>query len=210
MLKAEIDTIMAACTIKFFGMVDIVGHRGAYAFRCVQCEYSMRYSEQFLGDCYRLCRESGQKFWQEYFEKHLEEEKGHHAWALNDLEQVRDIVGALPVVSDEIKALLLHQRSKIDGGEFLPQVGYCISVEGYQGNKRTWKSFAESASLPISAFKNATRHAVIDREHIRELWQIYDRCSKREQDVVGASARFTAIQQYRSISRFRPNEVAVV
>lgn len=193
---------MAACTVKFQGIVDKFGHRYAYAFRCVQCEYSMRYSEKFLEGCYSICRDNGNRFWQSYFEKHLEEERGHHAWAASDLKKVQELVGCVPQVSDEIKELLAYQEKQISEGNFFPQIGYCISVEGYQGSARNWKSFAASAKIPTSAFKNAIRHSVIDREHISELWSLFELCSNEEKAVISESARFTAIQQFRSMVSF--------
>jgi hypothetical protein len=202
-LKETLSLLMSACRLKFESAVDHFGKQQTYAFRCVQSEYAMRYSEPFLEGCLKNSQRNGDVYWERYFDKHLLEERGHHSWAKSDLELINSIATHSWTVSLELKQLISWQWERIKAGEVLSQVGYCICVESYQGSRQYWEEYCRDSGLPRECFKNVLNHSVIDLEHAAELWEIYRLLDRRERTKVADSAIATAVSQlemFRSLS----------
>ncbi len=199
-LQGVLDKLMLACKLKFDKAESLIGASQAYAYRCVQAEYSMRFSEVFLARCFELAKADNQPFWASYFERHLEEEAGHHAWAQSDLAIVNECIAHNWEVSEHTKKAIDKQLKYIDDGEFFPQLGYCICVESYQGERSYWEELCTRTEVPVSGFKNALRHCVIDQQHSAELWEVYEQIPTRSLEIVATSAISTAVFQLAAFS----------
>lgn len=194
--------LIYSCQAAFDEVIKKFGYNRAYAFRCVQCEYSMRFSENFLLKAAENAENHRDEFWLQYFNKHFHEEKGHHDWAVGDLNLVQKQIGSLPRTSNEVVELMEFQSKKLSDGEFLPQFGYCLAVECFQGSKKYWENFLKHCDYPRRAFTNCLNHSVIDVGHRDEIIDIYSGLSEQKKILVDQSAIHSAHLQLLGVRQF--------
>lgn len=111
-----------------------------------------------------------------YLVRHIEEERGHDEWLLDDLEvlgQSRDSIKAkIPptVVATQIGS----QYYYINHVHPLAAIAYLAVVEGYPPQRSELDRIMVNTSIPEKAFRSFYKHADIDIFHSQELWDLID------------------------------------
>lgn len=128
----------------------------------------------------------------DYLERHIEEERGHDEWVLEDLEVLgidRDqVLSRVPtsavaclVGSQYFWALHFHPVAVL---------GYLAVTEGYPNAPRSIEQLITSTGLPPPAFRTLLDHAELDPTHGDELDELIDSLplSPAHEEVIGLSA----------------------
>jgi Iron-containing redox enzyme len=111
-----------------------------------------------------------------YLEKHIEEERGHDAWILEDLD-------ALGVDSDGIEERLsVPAVAELVGAQYywalhahpVAVLGYLAVAEGGASTPGTVRRLQEATGHPIAAFRTLIEHADLDPTHGDEVYELID------------------------------------
>ena len=111
-----------------------------------------------------------------YLEKHIEEERGHDAWILEDLGVLGvDCAGierrlSLPAVAELVGAQyywVLHAHP-------VAILGYLAVAEGGASTPSTVLRLQTATGHPVSAFRTLREHADLDPTHGDEVYELID------------------------------------
>lgn len=110
-----------------------------------------------------------------YFERHIEEERGHDVWLREDMGHVglseEVIAGALP--PPEVAALIGSQYYWILHEHPVALMGAFAVLEGYPADPTALDELARRG-VPPAALRTFYKHAMIDVHHRRELDEALD------------------------------------
>ena len=132
----------------------------------------------------------------EYFERHIEEERGHDEWVLDDLELMgvarEDVLRRVPGVT----------AARVVGAQYywvlhyhpVALFGYFAVKEGFPPQPQLIERLIEGTGYSRAAFHSFAAHGEIDPQHIEELYEALDALplSRAHETVVGLSAIATA------------------
>jgi hypothetical protein len=111
-----------------------------------------------------------------YLEIHIEEEKDHDLWLLNDIESLgidpTDVIRATPLPA--IVSLLGAQYFWMFHMHPVAIFGYLIVLEGYPPLLHQLEQIKRNTGLPASAFRCLISHAEDDPDHIAYLNRTLD------------------------------------
>ena len=111
-----------------------------------------------------------------YLEVHIEEEKDHDQWLLNDIESLgidpNDVLNATPLPT--VVSLLGAQYFWMFHAHPVAIFGYLIVLEGYPPLVHQLEQIRQNTGLPASAFRCLKSHAEDDPDHIDTLNRTLD------------------------------------
>lgn len=111
-----------------------------------------------------------------YLERHIEQERGHDAWLLEDLAAAGGdparAVGRLP--SPIVAELAGAQYYWIEHHHPVALLGYIRVLEGNAPAPRLADRLAERTGLPDAAFRTVREHAELDGAHLTDLDDLLD------------------------------------
>jgi Iron-containing redox enzyme len=131
----------------------------------------------------------------EYFAKHIEEERDHDLWVLEDLEVIgysRHSVQSLPPLQCIVELVgsqyywVLHHHS-------VALLGYIAILEGYPMSAEAINELQQRTQYPPAAFRTIRKHALIDPHHREDLDQMLDKLqlSEASESLIIRNAVFT-------------------
>jgi hypothetical protein len=111
-----------------------------------------------------------------YLEEHIEEERDHDEWLLDDLEVLgsdrREILARPP--SPTVAALVGAQYYWIFHYHPVTLLGYVSLLEGYPPSSELIQRLIDATGYPREAFRTMIAHAVLDPGHRDELNELLD------------------------------------
>lgn len=127
-----------------------------------------------------------------YFEEHIDEERDHDEWLLDDLAVLgreREQILARPP-SPTVAALVGSQYYWILHYHPVALLGYISLLEGYPPSTELVERLVEATGYPREAFRTMVAHAELDPGHRDELNELLDSLSlTHEQSIaIGLSA----------------------
>lgn len=131
-----------------------------------------------------------------YLERHVEEERGHDAWLLEDLAVAggdpTEAIGRLP--SAAVADLAGAQYYWIEHHHPVALLGYIRVLEGNAPAVRLADHLAARTGLPDAAFRTVREHAELDGGHLADLDDLLDALplSSAQQTALAVSALRTA------------------
>jgi hypothetical protein len=132
----------------------------------------------------------------EYFERHIEEERGHDEWVLDDLELLGvargEVVRRIPNVT--AARLVGAQYYWILHYHPVALFGYFAVKEGFPPQPELIEELVERTGYPREAFHSFAAHGEIDPYHREELDEALDslQLTREHETVVGLSAIATS------------------
>jgi len=144
-----------------------------------------------LSDSDELCRQL-----HEYYAKHIEEERDHDVWALDDLEAVgypRDAVEDMLPLPD-VASLMGAQYYWIHHFHPVMMLGCIAMLEGGPPTEALIQKLERESGLPTEAFRTYRFHGEVDPHHLKDLDDALDSLplSRRHLGLIGISATHTA------------------
>jgi hypothetical protein len=132
----------------------------------------------------------------EYFERHIEEERGHDEWVLDDLELMGvardDVLRGVPGVT----------AARVVGAQYywvlhyhpVALFGYFAVKEGFPPQPELIERLIEGTGYPRAAFHSFAAHGELDPQHRREIDEALDALplTSDHETVVGLSAIATS------------------
>lgn len=130
-----------------------------------------------------------------YLAHHVDEERGHDAWLLSDLEAT----GADPdeplrrMPSARVATLVGAQYYWLEHHHPVSLLGHIAAIEGHPPPVGFARRLQELTGYPSEAFRAIERHERLDIRHRRELYEAIDGLplSRADERVVGISALHT-------------------
>lgn len=111
-----------------------------------------------------------------YLSKHIEEERGHDQWLLDDLEllgrSTADIQSQIPPTS--VATQIGSQYYYINHVHPLAVIAFLAVIEGSPPEKEALDRVVASTNIPKEALRTFYKHSDIDRFHSQELWDLID------------------------------------
>jgi hypothetical protein len=132
----------------------------------------------------------------EYFERHIDEERGHDEWVLDDLELLgvarHDVVRRIPSVT--AARLVGAQYYWILHYHPVALFGYFAVKEGFPPQPELIEELVERTGYPRAVFHSFAAHGEIDPYHLEELEEALDSLPlmREHETVVGLSAIATS------------------
>ena len=130
-----------------------------------------------------------------YLAAHIEEERGHDQWILDDLERLGvergDVLARLP--SHNVAALVGSQYYWVLHCHPVALLGYLMVSEGYPVAPTLVEELVERTGYPRDCFRMLAEHAELDPHHGEELDQLIDSLPLRPdlETLLGLSAMQT-------------------
>jgi hypothetical protein len=111
-----------------------------------------------------------------YLDAHIEEERHHDLWLLEDLEVAgtpsRDVLGRIP--PPRVAALVGAQYYWIHHHHPLALLGYIAVLEGSPPSRSFTAGLEAQTGLPRAAFRTLDKHGELDPGHLDELDRFLD------------------------------------
>lgn len=130
-----------------------------------------------------------------YFSKHMEEERGHDIWILEDYEATggnrADVLQQMP--SALMASFVGAQYYWMFHYHPITLVGHIAALEGYHPPLGFAQRLSELTQYPMEAFRAIARHEKLDITHRRELYAFIDDLplSKTDEKAMGLSGLHT-------------------
>ncbi len=111
-----------------------------------------------------------------YFDHHVEEERGHDEWILEDL----DVLGVprkttlARIPSPTVAGLVGAQYYWIRHHHPVVLLGYISVLEGYAPSVESVDALGRRAGVPAAALRTLREHAAVDDEHSGDLDRLVD------------------------------------
>lgn len=128
----------------------------------------------------------------DYLRQHVEEERDHDVWLLEDLEALglprEEALARLP--SATAASLVGAQYYWIHHGHPVALVGYMAALEGNVVSERFIEDLIERTALPRAGFRTLLLHARVDPHHAADLDDLVDALplSRLQLATIGVSA----------------------
>ena len=130
-----------------------------------------------------------------YLETHIEEERQHDIWVLEDLETIgvdpANVLARVP--PPYVASLVGAQYYWIEHFHPVAILGYMAALEGYPPSGELIDRLQTLSGLPDTAFRTCRKHGDLDPNHTLELDRFLDTLTLTEgqRAVVGISAAHT-------------------
>lgn len=130
-----------------------------------------------------------------YLEKHVEEERDHDEWLLDDLEVLgmdrRGVLGRVP--SATVASLVGSQYYWSLHAHPVALLGYLSFLEGSPPTPDVIEDLVARTGFPRDAFRTLAKHGELDPEHGAELDQTIDSLplTRDQEALLGLSAMWT-------------------
>lgn len=123
-----------------------------------------------------------------YLAEHVEEERGHHSWIVEDLASV-DVVAAAEPVNELVAQMTGAQYYHLICGEPLAFFGYLAFLEGYPAAPSVVELIKQHFPRSMRTVEYHSKH---DIDHGRMLRQTLDTLDPKHHDGIVANAIATA------------------
>jgi heme oxygenase-like protein len=136
----------------------------------------------------------------DYLEQHIEEERGHDAWLLEDLASIgrrpEEFLDRPPM--PPVAALVGSQYYWVHHGHPVGLLGYIALLEGYPPVRRDVEAMQVRTGYGADAFRTLLLHADLDPHHSDELDRLLDSLplTEYQRTVLGLSA-LSSVQLFR-------------
>jgi hypothetical protein len=144
----------------------------------------------------------------DYLSGHLEEERGHDDWLLDDLESIgcsrAGVLAATP--SPEVASLVGAQYYWIQHHHPIGLLGYIAVLEGNPPSEEHVARIRRLTGLPDSLFRTYRLHGQVDGDHRADLDRTLDRLTVTgtQRALIGLSAAFTASRLAECLDQLEP------
>lgn len=131
----------------------------------------------------------------DYLARHIEEEREHEVWALEDLKITRYGEGQISKPTPpEVAAVVGAQYYWIRHDHPVSIFGYMAVLEGYTLPADLLRSHAVRSTLPEGAFRTMLEHAIVDEKHGDDIFGVLDELPLMQShtELLGLSALNTA------------------
>lgn len=144
----------------------------------------------------------------EYFEHHVEEEKDHDVWLLEDLAgiglQPQEVKGLIPL--RPTLGMVASQYFLIERVNPVSVLGYMYILEGLTPKPESIEKYAARAGLPQEALRTILEHAELDPHHISDMREALssEELSREDQRLISFNSTATVeylTEMYRAIGR---------
>jgi hypothetical protein len=139
----------------------------------------------------------------DYLARHIEEERGHDEWLLDDLEVLgierETVVSGIP--SDTVASLVGSQYYWIRHVHPVGLLGYIAVMEGYPPSPELVERLISASGHPREAFRTLAAHGELDPHHRDELDEAIDGLpiTRSHEALLGLSAMTSVELLARSI-----------
>jgi hypothetical protein len=112
-----------------------------------------------------------------YLAQHVEEERDHDKWLMQDLEALGISGETLEkeVSSPYVASMVGAQHYWVRYGHPVSILGYIAVLEGEPPPEAFFSEIAERTGIPESAFRTLRYHSRVDRAHWQDLLDLFDR-----------------------------------
>jgi pyrroloquinoline quinone (PQQ) biosynthesis protein C len=144
----------------------------------------------------------------DYLARHIEEEKDHDEWLLEDLESVglsrQQILDRIPMPTTA--SFVGTQYYWIYHHHPVGLLGYIWLLEGNPATPEGCDNLERRTGLPKSLFRTYRMHAELDPQHVQELDNLIDSLSLTESQMslIGISAISASISLAECVSGIHP------
>jgi hypothetical protein len=138
-----------------------------------------------------------------YLARHIEEERDHDEWLLDDLEVLgverSTVLAGVP--SDTVASLVGSQYYWIRHVHPVGVLGYIAVMEGYPPSPDLVERLISASGYPREAFRTLAAHGELDPHHRAELEEAIDglALTRSQETLLGLSAMTTVELLARSI-----------
>ena len=138
-----------------------------------------------------------------YLERHIEEERGHDEWVLEDLEALgidrSEVLSRVP--SQSVACMIGSQYYWTLHFHPVTLLGYLAVTEGYPTPPQLIEQLVRRTGLPRSAFRTLVEHAELDSGHGDEIDQMIDSLPllREHEEAIGLSAMSSVELMARTI-----------
>jgi hypothetical protein len=146
-----------------------------------------------------------------YLAAHIEEERGHDRWLLEDLavlgiERPESLLGH--AVQEDVAALVGAQYYWTLHVHPACLLGYMAVLEGCSPHAETTRRLPGMTGWPPAAFRTVASHASMDPGHLSDLTSLLDRLplSGAVGEAVARTAAFTAMRSAELLRRLRGDD----
>lgn len=175
----------------------------------------MRASVPVMEAAIRRCEELGEedpiaKPLAGYFAHHIDEERNHDVWALEDLANVgyapEDVVRLIP--SPAVARLAGAQRYWVEHHHPLMLLGCIAVLESFPPPQETIDQMRDASGLPEAAFRTMRLHGKLDPYHSAELFEFIDTLplTRDHLEMIGTSLVACMESLTETVQSLRPIE----
>jgi pyrroloquinoline quinone (PQQ) biosynthesis protein C len=130
-----------------------------------------------------------------YYHEHIEEERDHDRWLLNDLESIgvpRGLVMARKPIQ-AVADLVGSQYYWVNHFHPLCLLGYVTVLECFPPEAEDLRQMKKQTGFPKEAFRTLAEHSSLDQHHSAELYHLIDgvRLNKKQEEWVTLNAIYT-------------------
>lgn len=144
----------------------------------------------------------------DYFEKHIDEERDHDAWTLDDLESIgftrEEVLGRTPL--PDVASFIGAQYYWLHHHHPVTQMGYIAVLEGSPPSVAHIERLKKVTGLPDDAFRTYAFHGDVDPHHTEDLDRALDAMplTRWHAGLIGMSAAHTGRGLADSLRALRP------
>jgi hypothetical protein len=143
-----------------------------------------------------------------YYEAHIEEERHHDLWMLEDLELLgvsrAEALARIP--SPTVASMVGGQYYWLHHHHPVGLLGYIAVLEGYPPSEVLLQEVQARSGLPEAAFRTCRKHGELDPEHQRELDALLDSLplTQAHTALLGLSSTHTLLTFARCVEELAP------
>jgi hypothetical protein len=202
-----LSALLWAATLKLLERPDL---RGLVMAHLVLLHQIIRASVPLLEAAFREARNRDDdlcRLLTPYLERHIDEERDHDEWTLQDLESagVRRAQALAATPPPDVAALVGAQYYWILHHHPVALVGYIAVLEGNTPSEALIDQLRSRTALPDSAFRTLRLHAVEDPEHQAALDRLIDvlPLDAQQERLIAASAMHTGAKLADCLAQLR-------
>ncbi|RWP65818.1 MAG: hypothetical protein EOR08_04345 [Mesorhizobium sp.] len=141
----------------------------------------------------------------DYLAQHVEEEKDHDEWTLEDLGSIglsrQEILDRIPLPTTA--SFVGSQYYWIFHHHPVGLLGYISVLESDPGTSEVYDDLERRTGLPKALFRTYRMHGELDPEHVKELYDFIDSLplSDSHTTLIGISAMYASISLAECVSR---------
>jgi hypothetical protein len=203
-----LSALLWAATLKLLERPDL---RGLVVAHLVLLHQIIRASVPLLETAFRQTRNRDDDLCRSltpYLERHIDEERDHDEWTLQDLEsagigRAQALAAAPP---PDVAALAGAQYYWILHHHPVALIGYIAVLEGNTPSQDLIDQLRSRTGLPDSAFRTLRLHAIEDPEHRAALDRLIDvlPLDAQQERLIAVSAMHTGAKLADCLSQLRP------